>query len=148
MGPPGSSVLKEGLLEEAKALAQRIRAQAEQAERLRLLADRIDARTAEDQLALEELQGVLGVAAQLNIDDLDERLGGRRLERVAIRVLERHAGPGAEIHYREWFNLLAAEGHRVAGRKPIGTFLAQLNRSERITRIGSRTGRYRLRVAA
>lgn len=140
--------VREGLLQEASALASRIRAQAEQAARLRNLAERIEDQTAADRHALEELKGVLGEAAQLGIDDLDHRLGGQRLERVAIRLLHEHYGELAEIHYREWFDLLRDEGFEVGGKNPLSTFLAQLNRSPAIERIGHRTGRYRLRAVA
>lgn len=140
--------VQERLVEEASRLARRIRAQGEQAERLRRLAERIDERTAQDRAALEDLQGVLGSAAQLRIDDFDRLLGGQRLERVAIELLKARKGPEAEIHYREWFDLIENEGHRVRGLKPLATFLAQLNRSEHVERVGRRSGRYRLAVAA
>lgn len=140
--------VREGLFQEAATLAARIRAQAEQASRLRELAERIETQTAADRHALEELEGVLGEAAQLGIDDLDRRLGGQRLERVAIRLLRERRGETAEIHYREWFDLLREEGFEVGGKNPLSTFLAQLNRSPVIERIGHRTGRYQLRAVA
>lgn len=143
-----SKTVREGLLGEAQALASRIQAQAEQADRLRALAERIDRQTLGDRRALEDLQGVLGEATQLGIDDFDHRLGGQRLERVAIRLLRERDGGKAEIHYREWFDLLRSEGHEIAGKNPLGTFLAQLNRSRAVERMGTRTGRYRLRVVA
>jgi hypothetical protein len=146
---PRDSV-RDGLLREARALAARIQAQAEQADRLRALAARIDGQTAEDRQALQDLEGLLGEATQLGIDDFDQRLGGQRLERVAVRLLRERerAGEQVEIHYREWFDLLRSAGHEVAGKNPLGTFLAQLNRSVAIERVGSRTGRYRLRAVA
>jgi hypothetical protein len=146
--PPGS--VRDGLLAEARALAARIQAQAEQAERLRTLAARIDRQTAEDSQALQDLQGILGEATQLGIDDFDHRLGGQRLERVAIRLLRERERTGGEIeiHYREWFDLLRSSGHEVAGKNPLGTFLAQLNRSAVVEQVGARTGRYRLRAVA
>jgi hypothetical protein len=140
--------VQEPLVEEAAQLACRIRSQTEQAERLRRLAERIDERTAQDRAVLEDLQGVLGSAAQLRIDDFDRLLGGQRLERVAIELLKARKGLDAEIHYREWFDLVEDEGHRVRGLKPLATFLAQLNRSEHVKRVGHRTGRYRLVAAA
>lgn len=140
--------LRDLLCQEAAALGEKIAAQSEQAERLRLLAERVEQQSALDRENLRELEGVLGEAAQLVIDDFDRLLRGQRLERVAIRVLRESKGGAAEIHYREWFELLRAEGYRVSGRNLLGTFLSQLNRSESVERVGRRTGRYRLRIAA
>lgn len=140
--------LRARLTEEAAALAARIRAQSEQAQRLRGLAERIEARTAEDRHALGDLEGVLGEAAQLGIDDFDRRLGGQRLERVAIRLLRERFDSGQEIHYREWFDLVREAGYEVSGKNPLGTFLAQLNRSTAVERVGKRSGLYRLRLVA
>jgi hypothetical protein len=101
-------------------------------------------RLMEDEHLLDELDGVLGTAAQLRIESLDARLHGRRLEEVAIEVLRDTRGTGVEVHYRDWFELLRARGHRVRGKDPLGTFLAQINRSTAVERVGRRTGRYRL----
>jgi hypothetical protein len=139
--------LSQSLLDEAVALARRVQAQAEQAERLRGFADRIDEQTARDQHLLEELEQALGRSVQLSIDDLDDRLRGKRLRQVAIKVLEEQLGRGQEIHYRDWFRLLVDNGYRVAGRDPIATFLAQISRADAVEGIGHRTGRYQLRVA-
>ena len=136
------------LTEEAAALVARIRAQSEQAQRLRGLAERIETRTAEDRHALSDLEGVLGEAAQLGIDDFDRRLGGQRLERIAIRLLRERVDSGQEIHYREWFDLIREAGYEVSGKNPLGTFLAQLNRSTAVERVGKRSGRYRLCLVA
>jgi hypothetical protein len=140
--------LRDLLRQEAAALAQKIEAQSEQAERLRRMAERIDLQSAADRTNLAELEGALGEASQLVIDELDHVLRGQRLERVAIRVLQENRGEAAEIHYREWFDLLRADGYRVSGRNPLGTFLSQLNRSPAVERVGRRSGRYRLRLAA
>jgi hypothetical protein len=140
--------LRDLLRQEAAALAQKIIAQAEQAERLRLLADRVEGQCSLDRQNLAQLEGVLGEASQLAIDDFDRRLRGQRLERVAIRILSESHHAAADIHYREWFELIRAEGYQVTGRNPLGTFLSQLSRSEAVERVGRRTGRYRLRLAA
>jgi hypothetical protein len=134
-------------MSEAVALARRIEAQAEQAERLRLLADRISEQTERDRSLLAELEQALGRGVQLSLDDLDGRLRGQRLLDVAIKLLEEQVGRGQEIHYREWFQLLIEHGYRVGGKDPLGTFLAQINRSEAVESLGKRTGRYRLRAA-
>lgn len=76
------------------------------------------------------------------------RLGGQRLEEIAIALLRGRSDFGSAIHYREWFNLLRQAGHHVAGKDPLATFLAQLNRSASIERVGQRSGLYRLRCAA
>lgn len=143
--PP--ETLDQALLSEAVALTRRIEAQAEQAERLRLLADRIDDQTQRERALLEQLESALGRSVQLSIDDLDGRLRGQRLLDVAIRLLDEQVGRGQAIHYRDWFQLLQNHGHRVGGKDPLGTFLAQINRAEAVESIGKRTGRYRLRVA-
>jgi hypothetical protein len=63
-------------------------------------------------------------------------------------VLQRHIQPGDEVHYREWFELLRSENVAIAGRDPLATFLAQVSRSDAVEAVGSRSGRYRLRVVA
>ena len=143
--PP--ETLDQALLGEAVALKRRIEAQAEQAERLRLLADRIDDQTQRERALLEQLECALGRSVQLSIDDLDGRLRGQRLLDVAVTLLEEQIGKGHEIHYREWFQLLQNHGYRVGGKDPLGTFLAQINRAESVESVGKRTGRYRLKVA-
>lgn len=140
--------VREQLIIEAQTLTTRIQAQGEQAERLRDLAARIEEQTARDHQALLDLEGLLGESAQLVIDDFDRRLGGQRLERIAVRLLRERLGDGAEIHYREWFDLIREEGYEVTGRKPLGTFLSLLNRSSVVESAGPRTGRYRLRLVA
>lgn len=139
--------LDQALLSEAVALTRRIEAQAEQAERLRVLADRIDEQTKRECALLEQLESALGRSVQLSIDDLDGRLRGQRLLDVAVTLLEDQIGRGQEIHYRDWFQLLQSHGHRVGGKDPLGTFLAQINRAEAVESIGKRTGRYRLKAA-
>lgn len=139
--------LDQALLGEAVALKRRIEAQVEQAERLRLLADRIDEQTQRDRALLQQLESALGRSIQLSIDDLDGRLRGQRLLDVAITLLEEQMGRGQEIHYRDWFQLLQSHGYRVGGKDPLGTFLAQINRAETVESVGKRTGRYRLRAA-
>lgn len=136
--------LTERLLGERRALMESIRAQADQVERLRDLVEGLEQRLALDVHLLEELDGVLGLSAQMRLESLDERLRGQRLEEVAIAVLREDVPPGTAVHYRDWFDMLRARGHRVAGKNPLGTFLAQINRSPSIERIGSRTGKYRL----
>ncbi len=99
------------------------------------------------QHVLEELDSVLGMAPQLRLDEASVLLRGRRLLEVAVDVLVDERGPAAEVHYTEWFSLVKARGHLVAGKEPLNTFLTQINRSPVVQRIGRRSGRYRLSLS-
>jgi hypothetical protein len=136
--------LTEQLLKERAALLDGIEAQRTRLERFQALVDTLNERLERDEHLLGELDGLLGTAAQLRLEALDPRLHGRRLEEVAIAVLREEFGAGVEVHYRDWFELLRTRGHRVKGKAPLDTFLAQINRSSSIERVGRRTGRYRL----
>jgi hypothetical protein len=138
----------DALLVERRELLGRIEHEREQLERLQCIVARLSDRLAHDERTLEEIDSVLGRSPQLRLEDADLRLRGRRLEQVAVELLEAELGAEAEVHYREWFELLRSRGHLVAGKEPLNTFLSQINRSEAVERIGRRTGRYRLaRVA-
>ncbi len=50
---------------------------------------------------------------------------------------------GEALHYREWFELLTATGHEIAGKDPLAVFLTQLSRSPAL-RKGARAGVYEL----
>lgn len=128
-------------------MAERVRAGRRRAEQLRALAEHAEAQASRDEQILGELEAALGMAPQLCIEDLDRRLGGQRLEEIAIDLLRRERGFGEDIHYREWLVLIERAGHLVAGRDPHATFLAQLRRSDRVEPVGRRSGRYRLRAA-
>lgn len=136
------------LLEERQRLLGRVEQQREQLERLRSIIERLAEQLEHDELLLGELDSALGHDPQLRIEDADLRFRGQRLEELAIRVLTEERGEGVEVHYREWFELLRARGHLVAGKEPLNTFLAQINRADGVERIGRRTGRYRLAKAA
>lgn len=138
------SRLTDRLLKERVTLIESIEAQRGQLERFQEIVETLTERLEHDDHLLGELDGLLGTAAQLRLETLDPRLHGRRLEEVAIEVLREDLGAGVEVHYREWFELLRARGHRVKGKAPLDTFLAQINRSSSIERVGRRTGRYRL----
>lgn len=58
----------------------------------------------------------------------------------AVTIYHRPGG----IHYKEWYGLLLAAGHKVGGRDPVATFLAQVHRCDNVEHIGRRTGRFRL----
>jgi len=135
------------LSDEHRALAQRVSEQRERANRLRALADHVEEQAARDEHMLRELEGLLGIAPQLRLEQLDRCLRGQRLEEVAIEILTRKVAPGQPVHYREWFDLLRQAGHCVGGKDPFATFLAQVNRSPSVERLGRRSGMYRLRAA-
>jgi hypothetical protein len=140
--------LNERVRVEFDALAQRVEQQREQVDRLRGLADQLEEQTARDEHLLQELAAVLGRSAQMRIEDLSPRLRGRRLQEVAVEILHSHWGAGRDIHYREWYDLVQAEGYKVGGKDPLATFLAQVHRAPGVERLGSRSGRYRLLAAA
>ncbi len=129
---------------EYRGLVAQVLEQRERADRLRMLADQLDENARRDEHLLRELAAVLGKDPQLRIEDLDERLRGQRLREVAIEILGREVGPGQAIHYRQWYGLLTAAGHRVAGRDPVATFLVQIQRADGVERVGQRSGRYQL----
>jgi hypothetical protein len=139
-----SQQLTEQLLHERVALAERVHTQRDQLERLRRITNDLEEQLSRDEHLLIELDGVLGIAAQLRIESLDNRLRGQRLEEVAVHILRDERGPDASIHYRDWYELVRARGHRVGGKNPLNTFLAQINRSRAVESVGRRTGRYRL----
>lgn len=144
---PLSPELRAAAEAERQVALERVEGLHGQAERLRAVAD-----AAEDDLAaalrlLSQLDEILGIAPQMSISHVDEILRGQRLRQVAIQVLKRRRGEAATVHYREWYELLVADGHRVAGKDPVATFLTQLSRAPEVEAVGRRTGMYRL-VAA
>ncbi len=134
----------EVLLGQRKTLLNRIEEEREQLEQLRTIADDLEGQISFDERLLVEIESGLGNVPQLRLEDSNVRLRGRRLEEIAIQVLAEERGANAEVHYKEWFDLLRARGHRVAGKEPVNTFLAQINRSGAVERIGKRTGRYKI----
>ena len=135
------------IAQEYLSLKERIGEARQRADRLRTLAEHLDEQAGRDEHTLRELEGALGLAAQLQIEQLDHELGGKRLQEIAVTVLAREIQPGQAVHYREWYALLCAAGYRARGKDPLASFLAQINRSDRVEAIGGRSGRYRLRAA-
>lgn len=135
------------LAHEYLALKDRVLEARQRADRLRHLADHLDDQATRDEHAVLELEGVLGLSAQLRIEHLDRELGGKRLQEIAVEVLAREVEPGQAVHYRDWYALLCAAGYRARGKVPLASFLAQINRADAIEPVGSRSGRYRLRAA-
>lgn len=132
------------LLAERQGLLGRIEQTREQIEGMRKIVEELERRLGQDEHVLREIDEVLGREPQLRLDDAHVRLRGKRLEDVALEVLTEERGANAEVHYREWFELLRQRGLLVAGKEPVNTFLAQINRSGAVERIGRRSGRYRL----
>src|SRR5579863_10512392 len=93
----GAGDLASSLRGEYELLHVRVRQQREQADRLRELAEHLDERTRRDEHLLQEMAGVLGLAAQLRIEDLSPRLRGQRLQEVSLEVLSTRWGVGREI---------------------------------------------------
>jgi hypothetical protein len=67
---------------------------------------------------------------------------GAELRRVAGHLLWRTQGDG-EIHYREWFERVIAEGYAIGGKDPVASFLTNMRDSPAVVR-GSNQGHYRL----
>jgi hypothetical protein len=129
---------------EYTSLLAQVVEQRERADRLRMLADRLEENASRDEHLLGELGALLGREDQLRLEDLDPRLKGQRLREVAVEVLRREVGPGQPIHYRQWYMLLDAAGHKVGGRDPLATFLTQVHRAHDVVSVGRRSGLYQL----
>jgi hypothetical protein len=133
-----------GLLAERQGLLGRVEQTREQLESMRRIVSTLERQLGQDEHLLREIDEVLGREPQLRLDEAHIRLRGRRLEEVALKVLAEERGPNVEVHYREWFAMLRQKGFLVAGKEPVNTFLAQINRSDAVDKVGHRTGRYRL----
>jgi len=146
----GSS-LSESLRQAAEAeralVADRVAELREQARRMHELAGAVDEDLAANLRLLGQLDEMLGVAPQMSMAEADEELRGQRLRDVAIQILKRHKGEAVAVHYREWYELVVHEGHRIAGKDPIATFLTQVSRADEVESVGRRSGLYRLRAA-
>jgi hypothetical protein len=120
----------------------------DRAKRLQALPNQAAEQVAADERLLRSMAEVLGISRQATIDQLGGALRGQRLREVAVEILAQRYAPGDEVHYRDWYELVAAEGLAVAGKDPVATFLAQVSRSDAVEPVGRRTGRYRLRAVA
>lgn len=140
--------LTEAVQAEYRQMHVRLEGGRQRASRLRELAEQAADQVAADERMLRSLAEVLGISRQSTVDELGGALRGQRLREVAVEILLRHHAPGAEVHYREWYDLLAAEGIAVAGRDPVATFLSQIIRADQVEAVGGRSGRYRLLAAA
>lgn len=147
LAPNLSDELRLAADRERGLVANRVGALREQACRLHDLAAAADDELAASLRLLGQLDEMLGVAPQLSMTDADEELRGQRLHDVAIQVLKRHKGEAVAVHYRDWYDLIVHEGHRIAGKDPVATFLTQVTRAPEVERVGRRSGLYRLRAA-
>lgn len=135
------------LVTERRRLIGRIEQESEQLEALSAVVEELAARISSDERMLREIDSALGRSPQMSLEEADIRLRGHKLEQIAIAVLAEAAGPGEAIHYRDWFEMLRIRGYLVAGKRPVDTFLAQINRSASVERVGRRSGLYRLSSA-
>ncbi len=119
----------------------------EQADRLSGLLEGVEADLAGANRLVCQLDEMLGIARQIPITDPGGVLRGQRIRAVAIQVLKRHRRSRDTLHYREWYDLVVRDGHRVAGRDPVATFLADLSKAPEVERVGRRTGLYKLTAA-
>jgi hypothetical protein len=142
-----SQRLREAADFERPLVAERVEELREQSQRMRRLADDVEAELAANMRLLHQLDEMLGNAPQLSMESADETLRGQRLRDVAIQVLKRHKGEVATVHYRDWYELVVCDGHRVAGKDPVATFLTQVSRAPEVEPVGRRSGLYRLRAA-
>jgi hypothetical protein len=93
---------------------------------------------------IRELGELLELEDQLSIVQLSDQLRGERLREIAAFVLWRHHSAGDVIHYKDWFDLVVADGYRIGGKDPAATFLTQVARVPSVERVGRRSGLYRL----
>ena len=96
---------------------------------------------------IRELRPDPGLEDQLSIVHLSDQLRGQRLREIATQVLWRHFRAGDVVHYKQWFDLVVADGYRIGGKNPAATFLTQVARVDTVERVGRRSGLYRV-VAA
>ena len=112
------------------------------AERLQALADDARAQAEAQEVALRDLAELVGIDPQLRLEQLDSRLGGQRLQEIAVQVLEARHPQGEPIHYKQWYSLLREAGYVIGGKDPQATFLASIRRSSQVRSIGKRSGLY------
>jgi hypothetical protein len=147
-GPPSERLSTEFVRaaeQERRTLAQQVGGLREHAQELREQADEVDREAQRYERLLREVEDVLGIAVQMRLDLPQGELGGRRLREVAVDVLRQH-DLSEPVHYIEWYELVRAAGHRVSGKDPVATFLAQISRDPTVERVGRKSGRYRLRA--
>lgn len=144
---PLSDHVKRVIDQERDVVMARLTALREQAERLRGLQEQLEQGINVNTRVLRRMDELLERPGQLSIEDSDGELRGRRLQQVAIAILRQRKRPGEVVHYRDWYELVLAAGHEVAGRDPLASFLTQVSRSDAVESVKPRSGLYRLRAA-
>jgi hypothetical protein len=91
-----------------------------------------DVPTKTPETAVRRLRALAGVAT--TSANGSTMLRGARIREVAVRVLAANTQPEAPVHYRDWFELLTAQGFMPAGKDPLATFLTQVGRSPVVQR--------------
>jgi hypothetical protein len=142
-----SEHVREAVERERELVAQRLAELRDQAARLHVLVEQVDAEVAKNARLLRQMDEMLGLAPQLSLEALQGELRGQRLREIAVELLRQKKGIGVIVHYREWYELLLEAGLRVAGRDPIATFLTQIARAPGVESVRPRSGLYRLRAA-
>lgn len=147
-GSPGlSEPFRHSALQERQALVSRYEECRERHETLLEQAATVALEAERYLTTIRELGELLGVEDQLSIVTLTEELRGERLRQVAADIVFRHFRPGVSFHYKEWLELVVAEGHRVGGKNAAATFLTQVAKVEGVEKVGRRTGLYQIVVA-
>jgi hypothetical protein len=123
-------------------MAANVSEQRERAERLQGLADDARMQAEAQEAALRDLGELVGIDSQMRLEQLDSRLGGQRLQEIAVQVLAERKPGGEPIHYKDWYRLLREAGYVVSGKDPQATFLSSVSRSPRVRSVGNRTGLY------
>lgn len=110
--------------------------------------DALDAERRKLRDALLETHQRMDVLRQVALGaDLGEAaatiLSGARLRQEAARIMAERVGIRTPIHYREWYQLVLAEGYIVVGKRPLSTFLTGAARASVIQK-GNDPGTYLL----
>lgn len=142
--PPLSEPFRKSAFRERDALIARYERCRAEHEELVARAEAVALEAGRYLTTIRELGELLGTEDQLSITTLTAELRGERLRQVAADIVFKHFQPGTDFHYKEWFDLVVAEGYRVGGKNASATFLTQVARIEGIEKIGRRTGRYRI----
>lgn len=146
--PMAVTRLPEHIVEQVRrehaVVAQRVADLRAQSQRLHELVERVDGELDEATRMLRAIDEMLGLAPQLSLDAYSGELRGRRLREIAVQLLRQRRGVGAEIHYRDWYELVTGVGVRVAGKDPLATFLTQVSQASEVESVRPRSGLYRL----
>lgn len=146
--PPLSEAFRHSAIAERDELVRRFHAARERADELTAEAAESAAEADRYLRAAREIGELLGLEDQLSLVEAGSELRGQRLREVAEQVLRRNFREGDIVHYKAWASLVVDEGYSIGGKNPAATFLTQIASSNSVTRVGRRTGRYRVRPAA